>query len=525
MRRTMIAIATGAALVATGPASAHGSHGGGSRTTTTYVFVYSNRYGPYIPPLKGPVLTLPGVQFEVTEAAPQAVEGAMKPGDVIARHGLRVADARVLVDPVNGPPGAMVAGTVLSKVTAADGKRVLWCDLHGKHAGFGQIRRFDCLSDEHGTGRFDRRWTAISDNGLLGLATSVAHSPTDLGVPASFREAQPGERPLATLGYQWCDGDGVASPPRFALAVALAGDEGWINGEKSAGCAFGIWRTPADHSRVDIDGRVLTFGPVAKSGGVHYAYAGRISAAVIAPLTAGGSLPSAGQVAPAPAPVAAPTEPLVADGAPSATGGVLEKGQGFFSIGVRHGLTGVLMNEVRGRGWLADRPLSVDQPVYGVPMAGSSGQTIIWCAPRLDNPADHAAVKHYVGICLPDGWWVKTDNAMMTVNLSWPAGGGQLVSTPTVDRRPVDLPPISMSYAFGGWTKEGWLIVDVRLNWGEGPKTLRSIIMPPGADGVSTLRVMGGEIAVKRGGPKPPESDRAIVEVRAPPQAGGRLVY
>ena len=527
MRRLLIAIVTGVVLVGGGSVWAHGSHGG-SRTTTTYVFVYGNRYSAYIPPLKGPVLTLPGVRFEVTDAAPRSIEGVMRPGDVIAQHSLRVAEARVLVEAATGAPGDMLPGVVLSRVPAADGKHVLWCDLaHGKHAGFGQIRRYDCLSDEAGRGRFDHRWTAMSDNGLLGLASSVAYAPTELPRSAAFRGTEPTERPLATLGYQWCDGDGLASPPRFALAVALAGDVDWTNGEKSAGCAYGVWPNPADHAHVDVDGRILTIQVASRSEGVQFTYAGRISStAPTAALVAGRSLPSAGAsaiVQPAPAP--APAEPLIANGAPVATGGALQKDQEFFSIGVRHGLTGVLMNDVRGRGWLADRPLLVDQPVYGVSMAGSSGQTIIWCAPRLENPADHAAVKHYLGVCMPEGWWVKTDNAMMTVNLSWPAGGGQLVSTPSVDRRPVDLPPMTLSYAFGGWTKAGWLIVTVRLDWGEGPKLLRSIVIPPDAAGLSTLHVMGGEIAIKRGGPNSPEADRAVVEVRSPPRAGDRVVY
>jgi hypothetical protein len=125
---------------------------------------------------------------------------------------------------------------------------------------------------------------------------------------------------------------------------------------------------------------------------------------------------------------------------------------------------------------------------------------------------------------MPYGYWVEIRPAMMSADLSWPSNI-RLASPPEVERGPVQLPPMTLSYAFGGWTKQGWLVVDVQLDWGDGPQLLRAITIPVGPDGAS-LRVMGGEIVVTAAPKaKGQEVAQASVQVKAPPQPDAAIAY
>ena len=66
-------------------------------------------------------------------------------------------------------------------------------------------------------------------------------------------------------------------------------------------------------------------------------------------------------------------------------------------------------------------------------------------------------------------------------------------------------------------------MVDVQIDWGEGPQVLRSIAIPPAADGSASLKVMGGEILIR---PAPaPARDQVVVAVGSPPQADAPIAY
>jgi hypothetical protein len=218
-------------------------------------------------------------------------------------------------------------------------------------------------------------------------------------------------------------------------------------------------------------------------------------------------------------------KPLVAAGdPPSATAGDVTKGLAFFTVGVRHGVTGVLTSEVRARHWIfSDKPLPAGQAVYGVPMSGSDGAGMVWCAPARQS---ESGVLRWRAVCLPqnDGRfaWIEAKPALMTLNLAWIDGAEHLANAPMVERRSVDFPPMTLSYAFGGWNKDRWLVLDVRIDWGEGPQPLHSILVPPAADGSVDLHIMQGELTVRPGGA---HGDDATVAVLSPPRPDAPIAY
>jgi hypothetical protein len=218
-------------------------------------------------------------------------------------------------------------------------------------------------------------------------------------------------------------------------------------------------------------------------------------------------------------------KPLVAAGDPPiVVAGQARAGVPFFSVGVRHGLTGVLTADVRAHGWVfQDKPLMAGQPVYGVPMSGSNGAGVVWCAPIHERGGDGP---HWRAICLPqnDGRfaWIEANPAMMPLNLAWIGGLEHTATEPQVVRQTVDLPPMTLSYAFAGWNSSHWLKLDVRIDWGEGPHLLHTILVPPSADGTVDLRVMGGEIVLQAAAP---DNTAVTVEVRTAPHADALVAY
>ena len=210
--------------------------------------------------------------------------------------------------------------------------------------------------------------------------------------------------------------------------------------------------------------------------------------------------------------------PLVATGAPVVVSGPVSPHGEFFRVGVRHGVTGRLTSPVSGRMWIfSDKALPAGQPVFGLPMSGSAGAGIVWCAPRLASPGGGTPPR-WRAICLPqsDGAfaWIEAAPALMTLNITWPGFGVHVASPPTVEPGPVDLPPMVLSYAFGGWNKDRWLLLDVRIDWGEGPQLLHTVRMPPASDGSVALKVMHGALIVRPDGPSSPGA--AVEQVSAP---------
>ena len=444
--------------------------------------------------------------MSLTDAPPTAMEGEVSKDGVIAQHVLRVDQARVLTSPVQGRFREIPAGTALARVEiAGPAQLVVWCDLRA-NTKWNSRGSFECLTDTKGAGAFDQSWAGVSDYYFAAAGFNVVSSPRTLAAKATYREARPDERPTLLLGFKWCDGDGATKPARFARALQASGDTRWfVAGSYCAGGAL----APLGGGALALGALKVTTAPGATPTALHYTVEGRLPPTPLTQPVLSGladlSAPPAAKLDRAAAPQPEPSlKPLVPAGAPpTVTAGEVAKGQPFFTVGVRHGVTGVLKQEVRGKGWFFDKALPVGQPVYGVPMAGAGSTGLVWCAPRQDDKPRGKSPTRWAAACLPQSAaqanWVEAQTAMMSVNLAWYAGS-RATNLLDVERGPVDLPPLTLSYVFGGWSEQGSLMLEVKLDWGEGPQPLRSLRVAPGADGVVTIRTMGGVIAVRKTG-------------------------
>jgi hypothetical protein len=464
--------------------------------------------------------------MSLTDTAPSAVEGEVSKDGVIAQHVLRVDQARVLTSPVQGRFREIPAGTALARVeVAGPANLVVWCDLRA-NTKWNSRGAFECLTDTKGAGAFDQGWAGVSDYYFATAGFNVVSSPRTLTSKGTWREAKPDEHPTLRLGYKWCEGDGANKPARFARALHAGGDTRWfVAGSYCAGGAA----APLGGGSFDLGPLKVTTSAGAAPGALHYKVEGRLPPTrLLQPVLSGLadlSAPPETKVNRALAPPAAELslKPLVSAGtAPTVIGGDIAKGQPFFTVGVRHGVTGVLKQEVRGKGWFFDKALPVGQPVYGVPMAGAGATGLVWCAPRQDDKPKGKSPTRWAAACLPGSAtqanWVEAQTAMMSVNLSW-FYGSRTTNALDVERAPIDLPPMTLSYVFAGWSEQGSLMLEVRLDWGEGPQLLRALRVAPGADGVVTVKTMDGAIAVKRSG------DTARADALKPLRAEADVVY
>jgi hypothetical protein len=527
----LAAAAFGAVFLSYGAPAA--AKGGGTAYYYRPDFIYNG--APWTPPA-GPKGSLVHAPVTIDRAQMLAVQGEALKGDVIGQFVLRPRAARILNQDVAGARRLIPAGTALVEVVPDNGKGPgFWCDIRPNDAGTHRDER-DCLSDSVGAGSFDQIWRADSPSYFMGVGASAVRSPKTLSVRAAFRPAGQDEIPLGHFGYEWCGGDGVTTPPRFSIAAGVPGDGRWTT-DASAGCVLGLWPSPGEKGRLDIDGLALDVGPGASTGALRYKFAdptsgpGPLASKTFGAASSASVATSHPNVGPEQKPASASREAraLVGIGVPpSVTSGATAKGQDFFSVQVRHGMTGVLRNSVESRAFLSDRTLPLDQPLFGIPMAGSSAATVVWCAPQR---AGAGGDLHWTAACLVDSGrgyvWVDAHPAMMTLDLQWSAGGGRAASPPSIEPRHVDLPAMTLSYAFGGWTKQNWAEILERIDWGEGPQLLRKVDVPPDADGVATVRLMGGEILVR---PAPPAknqkpSDVALIEVRVSPKADAEISY
>jgi hypothetical protein len=201
-----------------------------------------------------------------------------------------------------------------------------------------------------------------------------------------------------------------------------------------------------------------------------------------------------------------------------AAAGRLAPGEAFLTIGVRHGVTGVLASDVSAKGWFGKkRRLAAGSSVFGIPMGGPDGRAFVWCAPQQGQVKDQP--KAWAVTCLPFGdkanLWVEGKPAMMPVTLDWDDANIRETDIPDVRRQPVSLPPLTLSYAFAGWDAKGWLKLEYRLDWGDGPQVLRAIALAPGADGAVAVKLMGGQFALR---PDPNAAAGATLQVAAPPK-------
>jgi len=505
----VVALCFAGAVMAKGGGGGGGSHG---RTTTTVIVVG----GYVIHTSRGPGDA--NMPLELTDAPLLRTEGEMSPGDVIAQHTLRVKAARVLLEPTSGGfRGDMPAGSVLAAVLTPTKGFILWCDVtKGVSIWWGPVH--DCLVEENG--KFAYHGGGASTDHFLGLDQEyVGGTGKPLPAPVAYREATPQERPTALLGYKWCEGDGVNAPPRFALAVSVPSESKWTS-VPVVGCRYGFWPDPKDHSVVDVDGLRVTVAAVPGTDRLRFSVAGRIPPiAEIAPLSATDSVHAVGARPAAPttaaadpgaaqtagsAPVA-PDRALLSTGAPVAgQASALKPGQTFLTMPVRHGVTGVLQNEVRVRAaFESGDVIPVNQPLFGLPIRERPGQ-VVWCAPRRTSEGPWRTICLYER----DGavMSMEISTGMMAVTLPWTKA--RLASPMTIQRTSaVSLPPMTLSYVFVGFTDPTlptrFARVEARLDWGEGPKAITAMSAAVGADGLARFKLLDGEFTFR---PRPPAS-------------------
>ena len=535
----VVVCAAGAASAASsGGASAHsssahgGGHSGGGRTTTHYVYVYTYQGGPAQP--QGVPIELP---LELTDAPLQHAEGEMSPGDVIAQHSLRARAARVLMEPVNGRRGVLPAGAVLAEMSTPIAGLSLWCEIEAKRDWFkGAIH--DCLSAQGG--KFVELWVGESESHFLAMDSSVVREGALLPSPVAYREALPEERPLGLIGFKWCEADGLTAPPRFGLAITAPGDPNWTSAA-TTGCRFGVWPNVGDHSLVDVDGLRVTVERAAAPGKLKFTVSGRIMPiARLEPLALNGSVraadPSppttAAAVVTTPAPSGPPRAALAAAGAPAfGPTGDVGAGQVFLSLPVRHALTGVLRNTVRVHGFLETYELPVQQPLFGLPTHGQQDDQVVWCAPRRVAATGAPNEPKWKTTCLAETSGVvsamEIPTVMMATTLPW--SKAREASPIDVLPGPVELPAMTLTYVFMGFTDPAlptrFARVELRLDWGEGPKAVRSLSAPIGPDGVARFKLLEGAFefqprpsaAGKHEDPKAPAP--AMLAVTAAPKA------
>lgn len=517
----LIALAAGSALAygygggggggSGGGTHGGGAHGGGGRgggRSVHYIIIPTYEPGVRIrfqsPP---PAVQLP---MEITDAPLQRAEGVMGRGEVIAHHTFRVMDAVVLLQPIQGRSEEIPIGTVLAGLMLHENgvTKPVYCDLRRSMERRSQYL-WDCFNDSNGIGKLDDFWVGKSHDAFLGFDTDQPELrwQRKLEKFAAYRAATESERPTGLIGYSWCGGDGVSGPPRFTLSGSWPNSYWEMAGEVA--CTFGRWDGPAVGGKVVIDRITATFQPGPQPNTLAFKVEDRIPAERIARIQPNGGVRSlvedAADVLEAVEELKRP--PFIQSGAPATPAtGSLAQGGVLFTVGVKHSLTGVLKNEVRlGRSYPltygAARPgfgLMPGQVLYGARVGGSIAPQIVWCAPQKDESGHWAEA-----VCMPDSGhgtiMLVAEPAMMgAANLLIPDTSLPLVAEPIVERRAVDLPPMVLSYLFRGWKKDG-VEVEMKLDCGEGPKTLQRRIWPADSSDHVQIPVVGGDIVIARG--------------------------
>jgi hypothetical protein len=491
-----------AMLTAAGPALAKG--GGGGHGGSHVVVVGVGGYGRVGPLFQGDEAAM---TLEVLADAPAPVEGVMKKDDVIAVHALRSADAIVTLAEVAGRHGTVPAGTVLVRMAFADTRKhaVVWCDIRPAGRIFFPQQR-DCFEDAKSDGHLDRLWRGDTMVHFLGFHRSgVGYFSDPMPTPIAYRSAKPEERPRALMGFKYCDGDGVISPPRFALAVKMASDETWT---LVGACRFGVWPDLADKSKVEMSGMELSVA-AAGPAGLRYKLAGRLPAEALGPLPVDGpvvSVTDTSALAASIARVLIPMQPtLRATGKAKINFGTIKVGDVLGSEPMVHTVTGVLRNRIHptaGVLWPAGTVMEVGQPVFGVPLA-SQPDGLMWCGPMKREGV-------WLSYCLVgEGstyYWIKVKQPVMSPSTYgvtfYNDGVDPASSAPSVTPAPITLPPITLSIRFASVSVDNAGVpanvyhLEVDLDWGDGPKSVGPLTyeLPPAG---RTMTLLGIPVRLK----------------------------
>jgi len=470
------------------------------------------------PNLRGHVL------MEMSEAPPEAAEGLMTSGDVIAHHTIIASHAVVLEEPVDGPVRELEAGVALAAVALrqsrtntnlpADPKQILWCDVRqGQRMGFGYS---DCFMDEDGDGRLDKGYIGERRGGLSQFEIfSFREPPTVAGpsiVTAAVRPARADERPLTQIGLQFCNGDNENSPLRFAIVNAIR--DGWSN--PMGDCPFGVWPDGTPSSTIEINDD-LRIDATPDSGGFAYTLEGRFPAGPLSrafrgriPQLASADTQSASRASLANM-LARMQSPLIATADAQVTPGEVTRDGAFASQPVRHRYTGVLQNRVRARGLLeiGAEPLEVGTLMYGMPLArsgfivadASDDRFLTWCAPRSRGEGETMDVW---AICLPNAGghrWVRAPRPLYATSLTL-SDSTSRADAPSVERQEVDFGVEMVRYMqFREWDDDH---ADIHVVLQAGPDlyTIQRLEAPREAGGSARINAFGQWVSLTQVDPR-----------------------
>ena len=452
------------------------------------------------------------VSLEVTDAPITSTEGLMTKGDVIAVHSVRAHDTVVLDAPVQGKVRVVPAGTVLVRVSYGRDSAA-WCDISiFTHFRFSDD--FDCLTAPTSS-VFTGLTIGHSITKLQGFSSSGIESGTVLSIHAPFHKIEPDAAYSARLGLRFCDGDGVKGPQRFeALVTPLGGPDTW----RFAGqCSLGVWPNPEDKSHVEVDGMHLVV-EAAAGGAYHYRVTDRLPIGPIPRLIPGGSVRPRSGVNPEGPPI----DPLIAldtdrtlvlvDTAPKVSDGATSVGSTFANVRVRHGITGVLENSIdHAMLWKSDSGLQAGQPVFGIRMDTGA---LVWCAPRIK-----AGATQHETVCLmpsvPVQWLPRCEPAFLPSEIRNCGSWNSSSSSPTVTRKPVSFPLMTISLALGEIRTPNRpgaplrVSIDWYVDWGMGAQKYRSTFLDMPDQG-RELDFMGQKIWLKA----VPATNQVLVENR-----------
>ena len=211
---------------------------------------------------------------------------------------------------------------------------------------------------------------------------------------------------------------------------------------------------------------------------------------------------------------------LVPAGAPATASGVVRTGDELLGVDVRHGVTGVLRQEVRSRGLLSvAKPIPAGSPVYGTVL----NDELVWCAPTAQPRKDGS--RNWSAVCFPgEGaarFFVPAIGGLFVGGLTI-GSSTNAASAVEVEEKAVDFgEPMRLVVTFAGW-RRGAAQVDIGVRWKGGRSHFGRRSLPKAADGSSRLSAMGAQLRLRpvAGDPKaaqadvllPPREDVALLE-------------
>lgn len=159
------------------------------------------------------------VPLQVTEAPVAHTEGVLSRDGIVVIHELRAGRAIVLAERAGTGMASSDAGDALVGIS---GNERVFCDLSSRRALAGGF--IPCFEDRDGDGRVETRYLGSTRTEFPSTFLIVA-APDSIE-PATYREAEPHERPIVRIGFDPC---ALGRRPTFKLVIATLPDE-WSSG-------------------------------------------------------------------------------------------------------------------------------------------------------------------------------------------------------------------------------------------------------------------------------------------------------